>query len=81
MKKKSNTPLIIGLVVLVAGAALLIYGYVTYNNVHASFGGTVERMVTGGSKAETQAIIEMVGGGALALIGLGVMFLLGRRRR
>ncbi len=44
------------------------------------FGGRAA-LVTGGSKAETQAVIEMIGGGALAIIGLGVMFLLGRRRR
>ena len=79
--KKGSTRLLIGLVVLVVGAALGIYGYVTYTNVHASLGGAVERLLTGGSKAETQTIIEMICGGALVIIGLGVMLIRPKRRR
>jgi hypothetical protein len=81
VKKKSSLHLIIGLVILVAGAAVLVYGYVAYTDVRASFGGALAHAITGGSKAETQSVIEMICGGALVVIGLGVMLLLGRRRR
>jgi hypothetical protein len=79
--KKSNTNLIIGLAILVVGAAVLIYGYVAYSDVRDSLGGALAHAFAGGSKAETQAVVEMISGGALAVIGLGVMFLLGKRRR
>jgi hypothetical protein len=79
--KKGRTNLLIGLVILVVGVAVLVYGYVAYNDVRASFGGALAHAFAGGSKAETQSVIEMICGGALAVIGLGVMFLLGRKRR
>jgi hypothetical protein len=81
LKKKSNMHLIIGLAILVVGAAVLVYGYITYSDVRASFGGALAHAFAGGSKAETQSVVEMICGGALAVIGLGVMLLLGKRRR
>jgi hypothetical protein len=80
--KRSYLKLIIGVVIFVAGAAVLVYGYVTYNDVHASLGSALSRAFTGSSKDEQTAVIEMIVGGAVAVIGLAVMLIpAGRRRR
>jgi hypothetical protein len=79
--RKGQARLLIGLVILVAGAAVGVYGYLQYQNVRASFGGALAHAFAGGSKAETQAIIEMISGAAAAIIGLGVMLVRGSRGR
>jgi hypothetical protein len=73
-----NLHFFIGLVLLVGGAALLVFGIVGYNDAQASIGGIVEKIVKGRSQAETTAIAEMAGGGAAAVIGLVLMLSRGR---
>jgi hypothetical protein len=71
--KKSDALVLVGLVLLVAGAAVLIYGIVEYNNAHSSLGGTLGKLLTGRSEAENRAVIEMIAGGAAGVIGLAVL--------
>ncbi|MGA2973875.1 MAG: DUF3185 family protein [Spirochaetia bacterium] len=79
---KRNPPrLIAGLILLIMGAALFTYGIVAYNNERASIGGSIQRIFNGSSAGEKQAIIEMIGGGALVAIGLVLMLVRQVRRR
>ncbi len=79
--KKADALFLIGIILLVAGAAVLIYGIVAYNNAHSSIGNTLGKLLTGKSQAENQALIEMIAGGAGVVIGLAVLVLRGRRAR
>ncbi len=80
--KRSDSRLLAGLILFVVGAAVLAYGLVTYNNVKASIGGALQKLFTGSSTGEQQAIVEMIAGGAVALIGLIlVIYRRGGRRR
>lgn len=79
--KKSDALFLVGLVLLVAGAAVLIYGIVAYNNASSSIGNALGKLLTGRSHAENQAVIEMIAGGAAAVIGVAVLLLRGRRAR
>jgi len=75
--KSSSTRLLVGLVLLVAGAAVFVYGIVTYENDHASLGGAIRRALTGSSPRQQEGILEMIGGAAVAVVG----FLLAAMRR
>jgi len=77
--KRSDSRLLAGLILFVIGAAVFAYGIIQYNNDRASLGGSLERIFVGSSSVEQQAIIEMITGGAVALIGL--VLLLTRRAR
>jgi hypothetical protein len=77
--KRTDSRLLAGLILFVLGAAILAYGIITYSNDRASIGGAVQRIFVGSSSVEQQSIIEMIAGGAVALIGF--IFLLTRRRR
>jgi cell shape-determining protein MreC len=79
--KRTDALFLVGLVLLVAGVAVLIYGIVAYNNANASIGNTLGKLLTGRSQAENQAVIEMIAGGAAAVIGVAVLLLRGRRAR
>ena len=79
--KKSDTLFLVGLVLLVAGAAVLIYGIVAYNNAHSSLGNALGKLLTGKSEAETRAVIEMIAGGAAGVVGLAVLLFRRRARR
>jgi hypothetical protein len=79
--KKADALFLVGLILLVAGAAVLIYGIVEYNNVHSSIGNTLGKLLTGRSQAENQTVLEMIAGGAAVVIGLAVLLLRGRRGR
>jgi hypothetical protein len=79
--KKSDALVLVGLVLLVAGAAVLIYGIVGYNDASSSIGNTLGKLLTGRSQAENRAVIEMIAGGAAAVIGLAILLLRGRRAR
>jgi hypothetical protein len=76
--KSANLFFIVGLVLAVAGAALLVVGIVGYNDAKASVVNAIGKVLSGRSQAESTAIGEMVGGGAAAVIGL-VLLLRGRR--
>lgn len=79
--KRSEGKFLVGLVVLVAGAAVLVYGMIAYNNARASLGGALGKLLTGSSTAENQSVIEMIVGGAAAVVGLALMVFRGKRRR
>jgi hypothetical protein len=79
--KKSDALLLLGMVLAVAGAAVLIYGIVTYNSVRASVGNTLGKLLTGRSPGENQAVIEMIAGGAAAVLGTAFILFRGRAGR
>jgi hypothetical protein len=79
--RKTNALLLLGLVLLVAGVALLIYGITAYNEARASLGNALGKLFTGRSKEETRAVIEMIGGGAAAVVGLALLLTRGRGAR
>jgi hypothetical protein len=79
--KRTDSKLLAGLILFVAGAAVFAYGLIGYNGARASLGGALNKFLTGSSPAENQAVIEMIAGGAVALIGLVlVIFRRGRKR-
>jgi hypothetical protein len=78
--RRSNFGLVFGLVLLVIGAAALVYGIIQYNEVRATFGNAVRKFLTGNSPQETEALVEMIAGGVVALLGL-ILLLIPRRRR
>jgi LPXTG-motif cell wall-anchored protein len=78
--KRTDSRLLAGLILFVVGAAVLAYGIVTYSNQKASLGGALQKLFTGSSTGEQQAIVEIVAGGAVAIIGFILMvFRKGRR--
>lgn len=77
--KRTDSRLLAGLILFVIGAAVFAYGIITYSSDKASLGSSFERVFVGSSSVEQQAVIEMIAGGATALIGL--ILLLTRRRR
>jgi hypothetical protein len=79
--KRSDSRLLAGLILFVIGAAVLAYGIITYSSDKASLGGSLERVFVGSSSIEQQSIIEMIAGGAVALIGLVLLLTRGRRPR
>ena len=79
--KRSDALLLLGLVLVVAGAAVLLYGIVDYNNVRASVGNVLGRIITGRSADENRAVIEMIAGGAGAVLGVALVLFRGRPGR
>jgi hypothetical protein len=90
---RSSSRLLAGLVLFVVGAAGFAYGLVTYNAAHASVAGrinsvgnSIAKALNGGgilpqmTNAEQTAVIFMVAGGVVAVIGL-IMLLVRTRRR
>jgi hypothetical protein len=91
---RSNTRLLTGLILFVIGAAGFAYGLVTYNSAHESVAGklnsvgnSIAKALNGGTpgsifpnmtNAEQTALIFMVAGGVLAVIGLVTLVM--RRR-
>jgi LPXTG-motif cell wall-anchored protein len=75
--KRNDSRLLAGLILFVIGAAVLVYGIMTHKQ---SLGGALQKLVTGSSTGEQQAVIEMIAGGAVALIGL-IMIVLRRNVR
>jgi CDP-diacylglycerol pyrophosphatase len=76
--KRSDVLLLVGMILVVAGAALLIYGIVSYNSVRASVGNALGKLITGRSAGENQAVIEMIAGGAGVVLGAGFILFRGR---
>jgi len=75
--KSRNSRLLAGLILLVIGAAVFAYGLVAYHNARGSLGGALQKLFNGNSTEEPQALIEMIAGAAVAVIGL--VFLVARR--
>jgi hypothetical protein len=78
--RRNDSRLLAGLILFVVGAAVFAYGIIAYNHERASLGGSLQRVFTGSSSGEQQAIIEMIAGGAVALIGI-IALVLRRPRR
>jgi Protein of unknown function (DUF3185) len=76
--KSRNSRLLAGLILLIIGAAVFTYGLITYGTTRGSLGAAIQKLFNGSSTEEQQALIEMVAGAALAVIGL--VFLITRRR-
>jgi hypothetical protein len=79
--KRSSSRTLVGLILLVAGAALFVYGIVVYNAEQSSL--NLNRVLTGSSPKQQEAVVEMIGGGAVSVIGLLLVALRrgGARRR
>ena len=77
--KSRNSRLLAGLILLVIGAAVLVYGLIAYDAARGSLGGAIQRILNGTSPEEQQALIEMIAGAAVAVIGL--VFMITRRGR
>jgi hypothetical protein len=77
--KSRNSRLLSGLILLVIGAAVFVYGFIAYDAAHGSLGGAIQRIFNGTSTEEQQALIEMIAGAAVAVIGL--VFMITRRGR
>lgn len=79
MNRRNNGRLLAGLILLVVGAAGLTYGIVSYNQAHAALKNALQRLMTGGSNAETQALAILIAGAAVAIVGV-VLLALPRKR-
>ena len=78
---KSLSPVgILGLILCVAGAALLIYGIVTYSNLQDSLGNRLVSALGGNTDQEKQALGFMIGGGAGIVVG-AVLFITGKKKK
>jgi len=79
MKKRTNSASMIGILIAMIGLALLIFGIYQFNTARQSLGNALGKLFKGSSRQETLAIVEMIAGGALALVGAFLAF--GRRKR
>lgn len=79
--KRNDSRLLAGLILFVVGAAVLAYGIIAWNHEKSSLGGALTLAFGGTSSAMQQATIEMIAGGAVALIGLLALIFRGSRRR
>jgi hypothetical protein len=82
--KTNGTRLLAGLILLVIGAVVFAYGLIAYDKARALLGGAVHglnKFFGTTSKAEQQAIIEMVAGAAAAVAGLALLLVRRGRRR
>jgi len=93
---RSSSRLLAGLILFVVGAAGFAYGLISYNAAHASLqgklnslGNSVANALTGGTSRglfsgftdnERTAVIFMIIGGAVGVIGLVLLLVRGRRR-
>ncbi len=78
--KRTDVFFVISLVLIVIGAASLVYGIIAYNDVTSSLGNALGKLFTGQSAGENQAIAEMIAGAAVALVGFILLFSQGLRR-
>jgi hypothetical protein len=79
--KRSDALLLLGLILTVAGAAVLIYGIFAFNSAKASLGSALGKLLTGRSNDENRAVIEMIAGGAAGVLGLALIVFRGQRSR
>ena len=79
-----NGRLLGGLILLVIGVVIFAYGLIEYDRARALLGGAVHginKLFGTTSKAEQQALIEMVAGGAAAVVGLALLLVRRGSRR
>jgi len=76
--KRNDSRLLAGLILFVVGAAGFAYGLITYNSERSSLSSALQRVFTGSSAAGRQAMIVMIAGAAVGVIGL-VLLLIRRR--
>ena len=83
MTKRASSRTLVGLILLVAGAAIFVYGIVTYTSDRNSLGRVLHRLISGGSPMQQEGIAEMIGGGAVSVIGVMLVAIRrgGSRRR
>lgn len=81
MVKGANMKRTIGLILLVAGLAIGIYGFYAYQVANQSLGNAISKAVTGNSQAEQQSVFLMIGGIVAAIIGLVLVFIKAPQRR
>jgi hypothetical protein len=82
--KTNGVRLLVGLVLLVIGVVVLVYGLVEFDRARGLLGGavhSVNKFFGTTSKVEQRAIIEMVAGGAAALVGLALLLVRRGSRR
>ncbi len=79
MDRRSNGRLLAGLILLVVGAAGLTYGIVSYYQAQSGIKNALQRLMTGASDAQNQAIVFMIAGAAAAIVG--IVLLAVRRKR
>jgi len=78
--KRNDSRLLAGLILFVIGAAGFAYGLITGNSERATLVNSIRHGLNlGASPAETQALIFMIAGAAVCVVG--VLFLIVRRRR
>lgn len=75
--KSRNSQLLAGLILLVIGIAVFVYGFIAYDTARGSIASAFKKIFTGGSTEDEQALIEMIAGAAVAVIG--IVFLAARR--
>jgi hypothetical protein len=81
MKKKLNINFAIGVGLLVAGIAVLVYGIYLYNESRQSLGGAIGKLIKKRTEGENTAIITMIAGGAAGMLGAFLAFVRGGGRR
>ena len=79
MRKQAGNSMVFGVLIAVIGLAVLVFGIYQFNVARESLGNALGKLIKGSSKQETVAIVEMIAGGALALLGVFLAF--GRRKR
>ncbi|MFP4331024.1 MAG: DUF3185 family protein [Alkalispirochaetaceae bacterium] len=67
MARRRNRNL--GLVVLIAGLASSIYGYIQYENASRTLGASLRRVFDQPSPELSQAVVIVIAGLAVALVG------------
>jgi hypothetical protein len=76
--RKANTFFLIGLILLIAGGAALVYGIITFNTESGSISGFFGKIFNTYTEKQNQALLELIIGGAAAIVGL--VLLVVRRR-
>lgn len=72
---------LISLVLVIGGIALLAYGLITNSDLQESIGNKIANVIAGKTDDEKRAIGMAIGGGALALIGIGLFFVGGKSQK
>ncbi len=77
---RMRTTQILGIVLLVVGIGVLVYGYTTYDSLQGKFGYEVGKALHQKSETADQAVTAMIVGGVVAVLGLVTLFIPAGRR-